>query len=143
MKDVHKVYKALCAIVLAVAIVFTPFVCKTPDLQAEAGSTLAALKAKFPDGKYWNHYVKNASEAADALGVNKNEAFRTRLLPTAVHCTVVQATHTMSESMIAITLTAVGSALASQESWDMKRMEKEFLHGALQPLFLGLKQVMS
>lgn len=28
MKDVHKVYKALCAIVLAVAIVFTPFVCK-------------------------------------------------------------------------------------------------------------------
>lgn len=48
---------------------------QNPDLQAEAGSTLAALKAKFPDGKYWNHYVKNASEAADALGVNKNEAF--------------------------------------------------------------------
>ena len=69
--------------------------------------------------------------------------FRTQLLPTDVRCTEKQAAHTMLESMIAITLTAVGSASALQESWAMKRMEKEFPHGAPQPLSPDLKPAMS
>lgn len=71
----RKIHKALWAIILAAAIVFVPFICKTPDLQASATSTVAQLKAKFPDGKYWNHYVTKSSEAADVLGTNKNESF--------------------------------------------------------------------
>ena len=75
MNGMRKIHKALWAIILAAAIVFVPFICKTPDLQASATSTVAQLKAKFPDGKYWNHYVTKSSEAADVLGTNKNESF--------------------------------------------------------------------
>ena len=75
MNGMRKIHKALWAVILAAAIVFVPFICKTPDLQASATSTVAQLKAKFPDGKYWNHYVTKSSEAADVLGTNKNESF--------------------------------------------------------------------
>lgn len=75
MKGTYKVYKAVWAIILAIAIVFTPLICRMPDLQVQATSTLAELKAKFPDGKYWNHYVSKSSEAADVLGTNRNESF--------------------------------------------------------------------
>lgn len=40
-----------------------------------AGLTLAELKAKFPNGKYWNHYVSSTSEAVDHLKVVNNEKY--------------------------------------------------------------------
>lgn len=44
-------------------------------VKAESVKSLDDLQAKFPNGKYWNHYVNDSSQIGDNLSANFNNSF--------------------------------------------------------------------
>ncbi len=67
-----KIWKMLGKSIIAMALVMLCFTVLSN--RAEAAS-LAELQRKYPDGKYWNHYVNNINECGDLLDDYGNESF--------------------------------------------------------------------
>lgn len=82
--------KRTVSLILAVLLVLTLAPALKTDAKAAGGLSLDQLKAKYPHGSYWNHYVNSTSEAADYLKQVNNESFSGKLSNT------VCASHTNS-----------------------------------------------
>ncbi len=86
-------FKRSAALLLTLSMLFTflPYTMQTTAAADSAGTksdsataqsvvqisglSVSQLQAKYPDGKYWNHYVNNSKESADYLVDNHIESF--------------------------------------------------------------------
>lgn len=66
MKNLKRLLSVLLAVIMFISIVPVSDIV----IEAHAGYTLDDLKAKFPQGYYWNHYVTGSSECSDYLRDN-------------------------------------------------------------------------
>ena len=70
-----RIWKRALGLILVLALLVSMAPMLVPETRAVTQLTLEQLMAKYPSGKYWNHYVQNESQTTQALCDYGDESF--------------------------------------------------------------------